>query len=1324
MAGPGGVEAGRASVKVLPDLSGFSRSLERYLQRVERTLVVKLPTQLDTRTLDDDLARIRAAAARVTIPLKTKLQLEDNIAEIRARVERVVIPLRAKLQLEDNLAEIRAQAARVVIPLRTRLRLEQNFDEIRARALRVVVQVRARLRLDDNLDEIRARVERSVITLRAKLQLEGGLSEIQARVARTVVSIRARLELIDDFTQIRARLAREVLTVRVRIDLDDILTRLRAEIEGASRRAPAARVRTEIDRNNSLTIFSSVLSVVQTKIKAIAAGLLGVAANLAGVASVAPMITPFIASAAAATAKYGTAAVQAAPALLAFAAAGGIIALILKGIGPALLKSLTPINTALTSLATKASAAATKGVRPLAAAFAKAALPKVEPAITAIGKAAGGVVKQFLTWGKSAAGLTAIRKITTQTSVAFVKIAPAVGRFGIALGEMLGRIAKVSLTAGSSGLTGLLDKLSAAMKRVDAKSVRDGLDTLGEGIRNTVGFFKSLYRSLAAGVAFYQRFETEIKLVQDALAVFAIAFGGPVIAAIAAAGLIIRHWDLIKAAFTGVQGATSGFVANMVASFNTIKPAIAGFVSAILPPLKLIATQAMAVLGPALASIGTIIRTQVAPAFAAFVTAVTPVVTFLIQKFGVNFIAILKTLAAVVQNVFTIIAGVFNVFAGLLSGDWSRLWKGITQIVSGVWGIIKAVVTNGWTILKNLFATSGAILAAVTARIWGGIKDAIGAAWSGIKSVAAAGWAKVKSGVSSAWASVKSNTSSAWATVKSSVSSALAGMVSTVKTKFGEAVATAKDLPGKVKAGLGNLAGLLVSAGGDLVRGFVNGIKALAGQAAAVAGQMAQNAVNAVKSKLHIASPSKVMIALGKFAAQGFALGILSNAADVTAAGTALVEKVRAAVAAYTASKTSIAGKIEADRVAVAKAAKRYREVVADHAKSASASVRNAALSLKNAQSKYAADLKDGSAAKALDADRDRIAAAKTRYVQAVKDQGKAAARAIDAARESLKTAAAKLAKDTGLSKALDLSSGQLGALKGQQLTGLIHYIQVHTRELERLAAVREAVAQRLEDAKSALTSAIQLRDDYAKAIADSARAFGSIITASVEGQALSAGDVVAQLQAKLAAIQAFRASLDALRAQGLSNAALQQLVDAGVEAGSATAAALAQGGDAAIQSVNGLTQSISDQADSLGTSAAAQFYQAGVDAAQGLVNGLLAQQEALDAAAKKLADALVKQVKKSLGIKSPSTVMASLGSYIGEGLAKGIDSSRSLVEAATDRLSRAATPVAADLSMAGSGGGLTGGGGVTVHVTNPVPETASESTTRVMRRLALLGPA
>ena len=80
----------------------------------------------------------------------------------------------------------------------------------------------------------------------------------------------------------------------------------------------------------------------------------------------------------------------------------------------------------------------------------------------------------------------------------------------------------------------------------------------------------------------------------------------------------------------------------------------------------------------------------------------------------------------------------------------------------------------------------------------------------------------------------------------------------------------------------------------------------------------------------------------------------------------------------------------------------------------------------------------------------------------------------------------------------------------------------------------------------------------------------------------------------------------------------------------------------ALIQSVNDLTASISQQADSLGTSAAQQFYQAGVDAAQGLVNGLLAQQEALDAAAKKLADALVKQVKKSLGIKSPSTVMAS----------------------------------------------------------------------------------
>ncbi len=48
MAGPGGKEVGRLSLKVLPDTSLFAKSLKAYAERVERQIQVQLPVDLDT----------------------------------------------------------------------------------------------------------------------------------------------------------------------------------------------------------------------------------------------------------------------------------------------------------------------------------------------------------------------------------------------------------------------------------------------------------------------------------------------------------------------------------------------------------------------------------------------------------------------------------------------------------------------------------------------------------------------------------------------------------------------------------------------------------------------------------------------------------------------------------------------------------------------------------------------------------------------------------------------------------------------------------------------------------------------------------------------------------------------------------------------------------------------------------------------------------------------------------------------------------------------------------------------------------------------------
>ncbi len=101
----------------------------------------------------------------------------------------------------------------------------------------------------------------------------------------------------------------------------------------------------------------------------------------------------------------------------------------------------------------------------------------------------------------------------------------------------------------------------------------------------------------------------------------------------------------------------------------------------------------------------------------------------------------------------------------------------------------------------------------------------------------------------------------------------------------------------RIVSKLGNLGRLLWSAGEDLVRGFAGGIKNMATSAAEAAGNMASSAKDAVLHKLHIKSPSRVMMQVGRWFSEGFAIGIKDKEADVLAAAKKMIEKLKDKIA-------------------------------------------------------------------------------------------------------------------------------------------------------------------------------------------------------------------------------------------------------------------------------------------------------------------------------------------------------------------------------------------------------------------------------------------
>jgi tape measure domain-containing protein len=209
----------------------------------------------------------------------------------------------------------------------------------------------------------------------------------------------------------------------------------------------------------------------------------------------------------------------------------------------------------------------------------------------------------------------------------------------------------------------------------------------------------------------------------------------------------------------------------------------------------------------------------------------------------------------------------------------------------------------------------------------------------------------------------------------------------------------------------------------------------------------------------------------------------------------------------------------------------------------------------------------------------------------------------------------------------------------------------VHGKEYERLSV-------KLNDARQKLADAIKERDDFAKSIKDQYSKLPDI------SQGTSVKQYFNDLRKTIAANNKFKASLDQLRDLGLDDASYKKLLEVGVDAQPFIDRLLA-GGAEAIAELNNLDAQLATSAEGLGTTAARELYQAGVDSAKGLVDGLEAQMATLTKKMKALGKAIADAVKKELGIKSPSKVFAKIGRNVNEGFAKGIGDSSNVVKMA-----------------------------------------------------------
>lgn len=178
------------------------------------------------------------------------------------------------------------------------------------------------------------------------------------------------------------------------------------------------------------------------------------------------------------------------------------------------------------------------------------------------------------------------------------------------------------------------------------------------------------------------------------------------------------------------------------------------------------------------------------------------------------------TLVTVITGALQVVEGIIDVFLGVLTGDWSRVWDGLKDIVGGVFDAVKSVLTGGLEVIVKIVTGFGPILLSAGTKMMGGFIDGV---------VAAAGFASKGVGTLGRFfldlpANIlKILVDLAKVLVKDG-EQLIGGLLSGITTGWKTVLSFITGLPGVITKALPDLAKTLVGDGVALVNGLLSGI--------------------------------------------------------------------------------------------------------------------------------------------------------------------------------------------------------------------------------------------------------------------------------------------------------------------------------------------------------------------------------------------------------------------------------------------------------------------------------------------------------------------
>lgn len=759
MAGPGGIEVGRAALRVLPDLSQFTRSLERFIQRIERQVVVELPTTADTSGARRDIERVRQTEQRDPLKVPVKAQTDEFARRVRADVQKAVRAIEADIPITADGEKLRRELQAEVVGIERLLQIDvpvdpENAALFRRQVLDQVAEVQARVRA--NPVEVPVKYDRNAVrelardvdrvgrsglggpggglsgrvalftaigaaaafSLPSVLGLVGGLAQVAGAAALIPAAVAPAVAGVGALALGFSHLGDALGPTKTKADVEKVNEAMRSlapsareAVKSIRKLGPAfSRLRLDVQQQLFESLGGIITKVGKAYLPILQDGLRQVAATFNGIAQL--TAKKWLDPAAMRDVKgilddVAQAFRNVAPAVV---AVGGAF-LDITAVGADFLQPLAlKVSDLAQRFADLVSTARDTGALHDFIAGGLQAIGDVAKILGAAGSALFGIIRAAQAAGSGTLGSFAdvmqrvadvvnsptFQRGLTQFFSGLQTGAKALGDALPAIGAALAAIAPGLADLAAAIGTGLGQLLQQVAQAIIA--IAPTFNAIADSLANVNPQFLGLALGVAAAVGAAIQLAPAFEAIGGVLA----AMVSPVGLVIAAIAGVVAGFIVLYQHSQPVRDAVAAVIGQFQALWAVAQPIIAQLAATVMqywPQIQATARSVFTAVEAIVVAALTYVRAQIA--------VVTAAISWIWRNFGDTILNVIRiafpAMLTIIRSILGIIAGVARAFTAALTGDWS----GLSAALKNIWN-------NLWTGLKTtVLATSGVIVALV-----------------------------------------------------------------------------------------------------------------------------------------------------------------------------------------------------------------------------------------------------------------------------------------------------------------------------------------------------------------------------------------------------------------------------------------------------------------------------------------------------------------------------------------------------------------------------------------------------------------------------------